>query len=102
MKYFAHTYQLPDGTPDRNESHWQPLREHLENVAKKNSRPFRVAAGRSVERGLRTFSLCCEKTRGPGLDTLVIIIRRCYHQSSFLSACFSNFRRARDGVHLGH
>ena len=38
MKYFAHTYQLPDGTPDRNESHWQPLREHLENVAKQAAR----------------------------------------------------------------
>ena len=25
---------MPDGSPDSDENHWQPLREHLENVAK--------------------------------------------------------------------
>jgi CRISPR-associated endonuclease/helicase Cas3 len=34
MEYFAHTYELPDGKRDPDESHWQPLREHLANVAK--------------------------------------------------------------------
>ncbi len=33
MDYFAHTYELLDGTKDPDESHWQPLREHLKNVA---------------------------------------------------------------------
>jgi hypothetical protein len=33
MNYFAHTYNLPDGSRDPNASHWQLLREHLENVA---------------------------------------------------------------------
>ncbi|MGC8541701.1 MAG: HD domain-containing protein, partial [Phycisphaerae bacterium] len=25
---------MPDGSRDPDENHWQPLREHLENVAK--------------------------------------------------------------------
>ncbi len=33
MNYFAHTCDLPDGSRDPDESHWQPLREHLKNVA---------------------------------------------------------------------
>ena len=40
MTHYAHTAQLPDGSPDSNESHWQPLRTHrpthpghLDNVA---------------------------------------------------------------------
>ncbi len=33
MDYYAHTAKLPDGSPDLDRSHWQPLREHLLNVA---------------------------------------------------------------------
>jgi hypothetical protein len=33
MTYYAHTADLPDGTRDLDETHWQPLRVHLENVA---------------------------------------------------------------------
>lgn len=31
--YFAHTTELPDGTRDPNQDHWQPLAVHLRNVA---------------------------------------------------------------------
>ena len=34
MIYYAHTAETADGRPDRDESQWQPLREHLANVAK--------------------------------------------------------------------
>ena len=33
MIYYAHTATRPDGSPDPDESKWQPLRTHLENVA---------------------------------------------------------------------
>jgi CRISPR-associated endonuclease/helicase Cas3 len=33
MTYYAHTAEQSDGTPDPNESRWQPLRDHLVNVA---------------------------------------------------------------------
>jgi len=32
-KYFAHTATLPDGKPDPDQGHWQPLSTHLCNVA---------------------------------------------------------------------
>ena len=32
--WFAHTAKLADGRPDPDQSHWQPLRFHLKNVAK--------------------------------------------------------------------
>jgi CRISPR-associated endonuclease/helicase Cas3 len=31
---YAHTAQLPNGSPDRDGRHWQPLHAHLQNVAK--------------------------------------------------------------------
>lgn len=33
MKLYAHTIKTPDGKPDRDKSHWQPLATHLNNVA---------------------------------------------------------------------
>lgn len=33
MPYYAHTATKPDGTPDPDESKWQPLDVHLRNVA---------------------------------------------------------------------
>ena len=33
MTFYAHTAQLTDGSPDPDESHWQPLADHLRNVA---------------------------------------------------------------------
>ncbi|MFA5264354.1 MAG: CRISPR-associated helicase Cas3' [Opitutaceae bacterium] len=33
MNYYAHTADRSDGTPDPDESRWQPLRDHLVNVA---------------------------------------------------------------------
>ena len=33
VTFYAHTAQLADGSPDSNESNWQPLAEHLRNVA---------------------------------------------------------------------
>ncbi len=33
MTYYAHTSELSDGSRDPNQSKWQPLRQHLENVA---------------------------------------------------------------------
>jgi len=33
MIYYAHTATLPDDTPDKDQSHWQPLADHLRNVA---------------------------------------------------------------------
>jgi CRISPR-associated helicase Cas3/CRISPR-associated endonuclease Cas3-HD len=33
MTYYAHTAKLPDGSPDLDERHWQPLATHLLNVA---------------------------------------------------------------------
>lgn len=33
MIYYAHTANHPDGTPDPDQSHWQPLADHLRNVA---------------------------------------------------------------------
>ncbi len=33
MTYYAHTAELPDGSRDRNEGHWQPLATHLRKVA---------------------------------------------------------------------
>lgn len=44
--YYAHTATLPDGSPDSDESHWQPLKEHLRNVAELAARfaaPFGAA-----------------------------------------------------------
>ena len=35
MTFYAHTAQLPDGSPDPDESHWQPLADHLHNVAER-------------------------------------------------------------------
>ena len=32
-RYFAHTAELPGGSPDRDKCHWQPLATHLRNVA---------------------------------------------------------------------
>ncbi len=32
-RYYAHTAELPDGTRDPDESKWQPLADHLRNVA---------------------------------------------------------------------
>ncbi len=42
--FYAHTAQLPDGSPDPDESHWQPLATHLGNVAA-------LAIQRRLERG---------------------------------------------------
>jgi CRISPR-associated endonuclease/helicase Cas3 len=33
MSFYAHTAELPDGSRDNDESHWQPLATHLRNVA---------------------------------------------------------------------
>lgn len=33
MIYYAHTADHPDGSRDLDETHWQPLRTHPENVA---------------------------------------------------------------------
>ena len=33
MEYYAHTATLPNGERDPDENHWQPLAEHLRNVA---------------------------------------------------------------------
>ena len=33
MKFFAHTTTLPNGKPDPDQGLWQPLPEHLRNVA---------------------------------------------------------------------
>ncbi len=33
MTDYAHTATFPDGSPDPNRDHWQPLEEHLQNVA---------------------------------------------------------------------
>ncbi|MEK7686468.1 MAG: CRISPR-associated endonuclease Cas3'' [Verrucomicrobiota bacterium] len=33
MKFYAHTTKTADGKPDLEESHWQPLATHLNNVA---------------------------------------------------------------------
>jgi len=33
MKFYAHTATLPDGKLDPDQDHWQPLSEHLRNVA---------------------------------------------------------------------
>jgi CRISPR-associated endonuclease Cas3-HD len=33
MAYYAHTAVRADGSPDPDESHWQPLADHLRNVA---------------------------------------------------------------------
>ncbi|MEI6051761.1 MAG: CRISPR-associated endonuclease Cas3'' [Opitutaceae bacterium] len=33
MIHYAHTATHPDGSPDPNSDHWQPLAEHLQNVA---------------------------------------------------------------------
>jgi hypothetical protein len=35
MKFFAHTATLQDGKPDLDQNHWQPLSEHLRNVARR-------------------------------------------------------------------
>lgn len=35
MRFFAHTAQLPDGRQDPDVAHWQPLADHLRNVAVK-------------------------------------------------------------------
>jgi CRISPR-associated endonuclease/helicase Cas3 len=34
MTFYAHTATRPDGSPDPNESNWQPLAQHLRNVAR--------------------------------------------------------------------
>ena len=34
MDYYAHTAEGPDGRPDKDRSRWQPLRDHLANVAR--------------------------------------------------------------------
>jgi hypothetical protein len=33
MDYFAHTSKESDGSPDKDRSHWQFLKDHLQNVA---------------------------------------------------------------------
>lgn len=33
MTYYAHAATRSDGSPDTDESHWQPLADHLRNVA---------------------------------------------------------------------
>ena len=33
MAYYAHTANGPDGKPDTDQRHWQPLSTHLRNVA---------------------------------------------------------------------
>lgn len=33
MAFYAHTATQSDGSPDPDESHWQPLADHLRNVA---------------------------------------------------------------------
>lgn len=51
MPYYAHTAELPDGTPDSNESHWQLLRDHLSNVAKLAGR-YAIPSGFAEEAAL--------------------------------------------------
>jgi CRISPR-associated endonuclease/helicase Cas3 len=46
MNFYAHTAERPDGSPDPDQNHWQPLAEHLRNVAhlaKKFATPLRLA-----------------------------------------------------------
>ena len=46
-RYYAHTATRADGTPDPDESRWQPLAEHLQNVADLAARfadPFGASA----------------------------------------------------------
>jgi CRISPR-associated endonuclease/helicase Cas3 len=43
MSFYAHTAELPDGSPDPDENRWQPLATHLRNVAglaKRFAAPF--------------------------------------------------------------
>ena len=47
LTFYAHTAQLPDGSPDPDESHWQPLHttdparpDHLDSVAAGSAAPF--------------------------------------------------------------
>ena len=47
VEYYAHTAELPDGTRDPNQDHWQPLSAHLRNVAtlaKRLAAPLGLAA----------------------------------------------------------
>jgi CRISPR-associated endonuclease/helicase Cas3 len=48
MTYYAHTAEKSDGTPDPNESRWQPLRDHLVNVATRAAQ-FAAPFGASEE-----------------------------------------------------
>ena len=53
MTYYAHTATKSDGSPEPDKSHWQPLSDHLRNVAA-------LAAGFAAPFGAaepRTFSL---------------------------------------------
>lgn len=48
MPYYAHTATKPDGTPDPDQSKWQPLADHLRNVADLAAQ-FAEPLGLSVE-----------------------------------------------------
>ncbi|MBI4660122.1 MAG: hypothetical protein HY735_14880 [Verrucomicrobia bacterium] len=54
MKFYAHTATLPDGSPDRDPSRWQPLSAHLRNVAERArefAAPLCLAAEAELEVG---------------------------------------------------
>jgi CRISPR-associated endonuclease/helicase Cas3 len=51
MNFYAHTATLPDGRPDPDESHWQPLAVHLRNVSDLAAR-FATPFGAEAEASL--------------------------------------------------
>ena len=55
MKFFAHTATLQDGKPDPDQDHWQPLSEHLCNVALL-AKEFAIPLGLAAEAELAGLS----------------------------------------------
>ena len=95
MNYFAHTATKPDGTPDPDRSHWQPLATHLRNVAdlaQSFATPLGLAAEaelapNGVARATRraklsrcileqVFAECAAKNRQPGPDDCTDALQR--------------------------
>ena len=91
MNYFAHTATRPDGTPDPDRSHWQPLATHLRKVAEL-ARSFATPLGLAAEAELATNGVA-RAARPPRSATrrakqplrLAATERRAHDDSGFLS-----------------